>query len=581
MKLFKNKVNRASENNYLKTQTNSNKLVNFINQNKISLVVILLLLVGAFSVQYFNKTSYALSEPVTGTLGTCSWTIDTNGKLTIEPQSESNTCTLALIGSKSGQPWHRNKADITSVKVSQGVIPNANSSYLFYGLTNATQIDVDNLDTSNVTNMGYMFQMCSSLTKLDVTKFNTSSVTNMGYMFSGCSKLTELDVTNFNTSSVTKMDSMFYSCSKLTELNVTHFDTTSATVMNGMFSDCSSLTELDVTGFNTSSVKLMNAMFAGCSSLTELDVTGFNTSSVTNMLDMFSDCRALTELDVTGFNTSSVTNMSYMFSDCRSLTELDLSNFVMTGVTNVSCMFDNIGKNQNQGSKLTLNKTFDNVTYAKSSGYWFPWTYYSKETNGTLSSNLYTLAQMQTEVTGSNTATTWVPAYSVTYDGNGGTINSNNTLVKTYRIGSKINAKNVTPVKTSYDFIKWNNSSNGNGSLTINKNGESANAYGTKYSTTGLNNGNITLYAQYNLPVSDVEFIKKDNVTGDPVNGASFSLTGTSDAGESVSKTATSTSTGKVTFTDVPFGTYTVHETTVPSGYSSNNLRDFTVKVQR
>ena len=66
MKLFKNKVNRASENNYFKTQTNSNKLVNFINQNKISLVVILLLLVGAFSVQYFNKTSYTLSEPVTG-----------------------------------------------------------------------------------------------------------------------------------------------------------------------------------------------------------------------------------------------------------------------------------------------------------------------------------------------------------------------------------------------------------------------------------------------------------------------------------------------------------------------------------
>ena len=47
-------------------------------------------------------------------------------------------------------------------------------------------LDVSNLNTSNMTNMGYMFSDCKSLTELDLSKWDTSNVINMNDMFSGC-----------------------------------------------------------------------------------------------------------------------------------------------------------------------------------------------------------------------------------------------------------------------------------------------------------------------------------------------------------------------------------------------------------
>ena len=108
-----------------------------------------------------------------------------------------------------------------------------------------------------------------------------------------------------------------------------------------------------------------------------------------------------------------------MFEDCNSLRELNLSNFNMTNVTIMDRMFYKIGSYQNQGTKLVLNNTFKK-DFLTSIYFNFPYGYYAKEINGTLSSNLYTLSQMKTEVTSSNTPTTWVPAYSVTYDKNSG-----------------------------------------------------------------------------------------------------------------------------------------------------------------
>ena len=39
-------------------------------------------------------------------------------------------------------------------------------------------------------------------------------------MFSGCSSLKELNLNNFNTNNVTNMNGMFYGCSSLKELYV-------------------------------------------------------------------------------------------------------------------------------------------------------------------------------------------------------------------------------------------------------------------------------------------------------------------------------------------------------------------------
>ena len=92
---------------------------------------------------------------------------------------------------------------------------NKNSSKLFAYLTNAITINLNGIDTSNVTNLQSMFQGCSSLTSINLNSFNTSNVTKMISMFFGCSSLTTLDLTNFNTKNVTSMYQMFYDCSSL------------------------------------------------------------------------------------------------------------------------------------------------------------------------------------------------------------------------------------------------------------------------------------------------------------------------------------------------------------------------------
>ena len=251
------------------------------------------------------------------------------------------------------------------------ILAPVDSTHLFDGYNNLTELVLTNFNTINVIDMSYMFRNCSSLTSIDLSKFNTSNVTNMGSMFcdiSGSgSSLTSLDVSSFDTSNVTDMLQMFTGCSSLTRLDVSNFNTSKVTSMLNMFSGCSGLTSLDLTNFNTSvvtnmmqmftgcsglqsitfgnnfntgAVNIMDYMFDNCSSLTGIDLSKFNTSKVTRMQDMFRGCSGLTSLDLSSFDTSKVTEMGSMFSGCSRLTELDLSNFDLSLVTNMNNMFE-------------------------------------------------------------------------------------------------------------------------------------------------------------------------------------------------------------------------------------------------
>ena len=201
-------------------------------------------------------------------------------------------------------------------------------------------INVSNMNTSQVTSMNGMFKNNKYLISLDLGGFDTSQVTSMQSMFSGCSSLTSLNVSSFNTAKVKNMNSMFSSCSALTSLGITNFDTVNVTNMKGMFSDCSALTSLNLQYLGTYNVENMSYMFNGCSSLTSLSLSSFNTLLVTDMSYMFSNCRSLASLNVSKFNTYSVTNMEAMFQGCESLTSLDVSNFNTANVTNMNAMFN-------------------------------------------------------------------------------------------------------------------------------------------------------------------------------------------------------------------------------------------------
>ena len=209
-------------------------------------------------------------------------------------------------------------------------------SYMFCG-SRIDNLDLRNLNTSNVTDMSWMFYGCR-VDNLDLSNLNTSNVTDMSYMFYEC-RVDDLDISNLNTSNVTDMSHMFEGC-RVDNLDVSSFNTSNVTDMSRMFDGCSSLKSLDLRSFNTANVTDMHEMFGSCESLTSLDLRSFNTAKVTNMQGMFACLKSLRSIDLSSFNTAKVTNMNNMFSGCSSLTTLDLSTFKTTMTTQIKRIFE-------------------------------------------------------------------------------------------------------------------------------------------------------------------------------------------------------------------------------------------------
>ena len=266
-------------------------------------------------------------------------------------RSSRTGTTYDLNGPEIDPDWYNDGSytDITTVVFDASFAaarPIATSSW-FYEMENLSSITgMENLNTSEVTDMSYMFRTCTSLTSIDLSHFDTGKVTNMRCMFNECDELRSLDLSSFNTENVTDMGYMFALCSSLTSIAVGHLNTTKVKYMEKMFVGCSGLTSIDFSGFGfqTGSVTDMNNMFSGCSSLTYLDTSKafkYGTQNVTDMSYMFRGCSSLTSLNLQPLNTAMVTDMSYMFQGCSSLAELTINNYYfMTGnVTKMNNMF--------------------------------------------------------------------------------------------------------------------------------------------------------------------------------------------------------------------------------------------------
>lgn len=203
-----------------------------------------------------------------GTSGTCKWTIDKNGLLTIQPQSG----TIGKLGNwNSMSPWFNNTNDIKKV-VFKNKVSATTCNGLFGKCRNLTSIDFTGFDTQSVTNMYAMFSSCSSLKTLDLSNLNTSNVTDMAFMFSECKALTSINVSKFNTSKVTDMKAMFQSCYALTSLDLSSFNTSMVTNMENMFNFDSALKTLKLGNFATSKASV-SSMFNRCNALTTIYAT--------------------------------------------------------------------------------------------------------------------------------------------------------------------------------------------------------------------------------------------------------------------------------------------------------------------
>ena len=212
---------------------------------------------------------------------------------------------------------------VTSVTATSQVSFTGDCSQLFSGFNNCTSMDLDSVNTSNVTNMTRMFNICMRLTSLNISNWDTGNVTSMQMMFSNCSCLTSLNVSNWNTSNVTDMCFMFQSCHSITTIDLSNWDIGKAFNMWNMFQGCDNLTTANLSGWDLSRNSAnINTLFSLCYNLKTVNLTGWKLDATNQIFCMFQNCSQLTTIyastswDASNLYAASTTKM---FEGCTSL----------------------------------------------------------------------------------------------------------------------------------------------------------------------------------------------------------------------------------------------------------------------
>ena len=266
----------------------------------------------------------------------------------------------SMFGSCSG---------LTSFEMTDKNAPNLTStSYMFHNCGNLERVDLSGWNVPNLECTYNMFYYCDKLKSLNMSGWEFKGTFNSSkYNFDIFSKsLTELILDDVITSGVTDMQNMFSGLSGLTSLNVTSFDTSNVTDMRWMFGHCNGLTELNVGYFDTSNVTVMYCMFNGCKSLTSLDLGAFNTRQLTDITAMFRDCSSLTELTMSNFDTTNVTATTNAFMGCKALEEIEWEEFGK-GYDFTSISFADCVKLGTNDGREMFRQTFIDRSYDRAS----------------------------------------------------------------------------------------------------------------------------------------------------------------------------------------------------------------------
>ena len=206
--------------------------------------------------------------------------------------------------------------------------------------TNSNQINISNLDTSNVSDMSYMFCKCDPLlvSEINVLILNTNNVQDMTYMFghtsgsnigSHISQITIPDNCNCTAMFLgTSADSItlnswssyinaeyMFSETRCNYIFVPFQEIANAV---GMFDTSSFLTEVDLASSTFCGDSLFR-IFRNCTLLQTIDLSTWNLSNVTNYSQAFQNCSNLTEIWFDGEASYDNIATVSMFAGCNNL----------------------------------------------------------------------------------------------------------------------------------------------------------------------------------------------------------------------------------------------------------------------
>ncbi len=265
-----------------------------------------------------------------------------------------DTSNLSSISGMFGGATRLTELNLSNWKFNDNIAPSFITKTSLNYANELNNLQLENVDTSNVTNMSGMFTGLSGVTNLDLSSFDTDSVTNVKDMFSGMTNLQELNLNNwkFNDNIASKFsnNTMLRYDENLNSLSLNNVDTSNVTDMSYMFDGLDSLTQLNLDSFNTSNVRTMDSMFQSLK-LEILNLNKFNTKNVTDMSNMFNAVSNIANLDLSNFNTGNLNKADNIFGGMTNLQDLNISNLNLSNVEFSTSMF-------NENSNLnTINMT--------------------------------------------------------------------------------------------------------------------------------------------------------------------------------------------------------------------------------
>ncbi len=256
-----------------------------------------------------------------GSTGTCNWSINSSGHLTISPKGST--------GYLASDPWATYSDSIKSVYVSYGVYAYGTGAgpNLFSGYKNMTSCNISNLRTPDLTSLKNCFNGCNKLTSLTVpSKWVTSKVTNLNSVFYDCTSMGAIDLSSWDTSGVTDMGSMFYNCTSMVSAKLGKLNVSKVRDMSWMFANCTSLTSIDLSSWRPSALVDASYMLGGCQSLKTANLASWPCSKLTTVESMFQADYALETIDLSGWTCSALTTATNCFKNDNSLKSWTISN---------------------------------------------------------------------------------------------------------------------------------------------------------------------------------------------------------------------------------------------------------------